>query len=292
MEKETLSDARSTVLVAGATGYLGGYVVRALREQGLRVRALVRSPQKLRQGLEPDEVVQGEVTRPETLAGVCDGVEAVFSCVGITRQRDGLTWRDVDFQGNLNLLRLAQHAGVQRFVYISVFGAARWRHLDIVAAHEDFVDVLRRSELDWHVLRPTGYFSDLETFLDMARGGRVYLFGSGRTRVNPIHGADLAALCADVVSGRRTDREIDVGGPEVLTWNEIAELALGAVDQPRRISRLPLWTVDLACGVLRLFSRHRSELLRFFASSGRADFVAPRYGARSLRQHYAELAEG
>ncbi len=290
MQEERQGEVERTVLVAGATGYLGGYVVRALQDRGLRVRALVRSPHKLR-GLEPDEVVRGEVTRPETLTGACDGVEAVFSCVGITRQQDGLTWRDVDYQGNLNLLRLAQHASVRRFVYVSVFGAGRWRHLDIAAAHEDFVDALRQSDMDWHVLRPTGYFSDLETFLDMARRGRVYLFGSGCTRVNPIHGAGLAALCADVVSGHRTDREVDVGGPEIFTWNEIAELALQSVGRPQRVTRLPLWTVDLVSGLLRWVSRHRCELLRFFAASGKADFVAPRYGTRSLRQHYAELAE-
>ena len=79
------------VLVAGATGYLGGFVARAFAEHGWFVRAMARRPRKLGElALLLDEVVEGEVTRPETLAGICDGMDVVFSSAGRTRQRDGL----------------------------------------------------------------------------------------------------------------------------------------------------------------------------------------------------------
>lgn len=287
----TQQDPGLRVLVAGATGYLGKYVVRELKRRGYWVRVLVRSRERFETlGIEADEVFVGELTRRQSLEGVCDGVDTVFSCAGITRQHDGLTWKDVDYQGNLHLLEKARAAGIGRFVYVSVFGAERTRHLDIVAAHEDFVDALRDSGLDWQVLRPTGYFSDLASFLDMARGGRVYLFGSGEQRVNPIHGADLAAVCADVIGGDRTDREIDVGGPEIFTWRQVGEMALGALAKPSRMTSIPLWLADLLVLLLRPFGRHRSELLRFFVSSGRADCVAPRYGTHTLGRHFEELA--
>ena len=125
------------ILVAGSTGYLGGFVCRELKARGHFVRALARSPEKLvplRDSL--DEIVEAEVTRPETLEHVCDGIDVVFSSVGITRQKDGLTFRDVDYQGNKNLLDVALQAGVQKFVYVSVLNGARLRHLDIVDAHE------------------------------------------------------------------------------------------------------------------------------------------------------------
>jgi uncharacterized protein YbjT (DUF2867 family) len=74
------------VLVAGATGYLGGFVAEEFKSRGYSVRALARSPKKL----EPiqhslDEVVQAEITQPDTLEGVCDGIDVVFSSVGITK---------------------------------------------------------------------------------------------------------------------------------------------------------------------------------------------------------------
>ncbi len=96
------------VLVAGATGYLGGFVAQEFKARGYFVRALARSPEKLDhlQG-SLDEIVEAEVTRPETLEQVCDDIDVVFSSIGITRQKDGLTFRDVDYQGNKNLLEAA-----------------------------------------------------------------------------------------------------------------------------------------------------------------------------------------
>jgi len=192
------------VLVAGATGYLGGFVAQELKARGHFVRALARSPEKLggiRGSL--DEAVKAEVTRPETLAQVCNGIDVVFSSVGITRQKDGMTFSDVDYQGNKNLLAAAIRAGVKKFVYVSVLNGPNLRHLDIVGAHEDFVDELRGSGIEYAVLRPTGYFSDMGEMLEMARRGRVWLIGSGKSRVNPIHGADLAV-------GPELDLAVDV----------------------------------------------------------------------------------
>jgi len=85
------------VFVAGATGYLGRFVVRELRNQGYFVRALVRDLKRLaRMSDFADEIYLGEVTRPETLRGICDGMGAVISSLGISRQKDGLTHEDVD----------------------------------------------------------------------------------------------------------------------------------------------------------------------------------------------------
>ena len=191
------------ILVAGSTGYLGGFVCRELKARGYFVRAVARSPEKLaplRDCL--DEVVEARVTHPESLEHVCDGIDVVFSSVGITRQKDGLTFRDVDYQGNKNLLDAALRAGVQKFVYVSAVNGTRLRHLDIVDAHEAFVDELEASGLAYTVVRPTGYFSDMSEVLEMARKGRVWLIGSGANRVNPIHGADLAVVCADAIESR------------------------------------------------------------------------------------------
>jgi uncharacterized protein YbjT (DUF2867 family) len=278
------------ILLAGATGYLGGFVLRELKKRGHFVRALARSPERITSA-DPDEVTRAEITRPETLVAAGDGMECVFSSIGITRQHDGLTWRDVDYQGNLNLLRAARAAGVSRFVYVSLFDGARLRCLDIVAAHEDFVDELKASGLEWIVIRPTGYFSDLKEVYDMAGRGRVYLFGRGEHRVNPIHGEDLASVCADAIEAREARREIDVGGPRVFDWREIAEIALAARGKPLRITSIPLWTVRPVVGLLRPFSRHRAELLRFFMTMATRDFVAPATGVHDLERFYCDLAQ-
>jgi uncharacterized protein YbjT (DUF2867 family) len=276
------------VLVAGATGYLGRYVAKELKSRGYFVRALARSPHRLddtRDAL--DEIVRGEVTDPASLEGVCDGIDVVFSSVGITRQKGKATWKDVDYQGNKNLLAVAQRAGVQKFIYVSVFNGPNLRHLDIVKAHEDFVDVLKASDLDYAVIRPTGFFSDMTEFYNMAKRGRVYLFGRGDNRVNPIHGADLAVTCADAIDGER--QEIDVGGPEVLTYREIAQLALRVQGKPVKISSMPMFIVKPIIFATGVFNRHQGELLAFMATAMTSDVVAPTAGRRTLEAHFQAL---
>jgi uncharacterized protein YbjT (DUF2867 family) len=81
------------VLVAGATGYLGGFVAREFKARGYFVRVLARSTKKVNHLRDAtDEIVEAEITRPETLEHICDGVDVVFSSIGITRQKDGLTF--------------------------------------------------------------------------------------------------------------------------------------------------------------------------------------------------------
>ena len=198
------------VLVAGATGYLGGYVAREFKDRGYNVRALARSPEKLdRLRGSLDDVFQAEITQPHTLEGVCDAIDIVFSSVGITKQKGNLTFKDVDYQGNRNLLEVAQAAGVKKFIYTSVFRGPSLLHLDIIKAHEDFVTVLKASGMEYAVIRPNGFFSDMGEYLKMARKGRVYLIGAGDNRINPIHGADLAEVCVDAVDQEVPEHQIN-----------------------------------------------------------------------------------
>jgi uncharacterized protein YbjT (DUF2867 family) len=277
------------VLVAGATGYLGGFVAREFKNRGYYVRALARSPKKLeaiRDSL--DEVVQGEITQPVTLEGVCHGIDVVFSSVGITKQKDKLTFKDVDYQGNKNLLEVAQRAGVKKFIYTSVFRGPSLLHLDIVKAHEDFVTVLEASGLEYTVVRPNGFFSDMGEYLEMARKGRVYLFGDGGNRINPIHGADLAEVCVDAVEGDL--EEIDVGGPETLTHREVARLAFKSLGKKERVSSVPVWMMRVLVSVTKTLNKHQGELLAFMTEAMTADAVAPAAGSRSLAEYFNDLA--
>jgi uncharacterized protein YbjT (DUF2867 family) len=267
---------------------LGGFVAQEFKARGHFARALARSPEKLDRIKDSlDEIVQGEVTRPETLEGVCEGIDVVFSSVGITKQKDNLTFKDVDYQGNVNLLEAAQRAGVEKFIYVSVFRGPELLHLDIVKAHEDFFAVLKASGMDYAVIRPTGFFSDMGEYLKMARKGRVYLFGSGSNQINPIHGADLAITCVDAMESAKS--EIDVGGPEVLIHREIAELALRSLGKPVRISSVPLWAMRSVVWMTKLFNKHQGEVLAFLTTAMSTDAVAPATGVRRLEDHFAEL---
>lgn len=285
------------VLVAGSTGYLGRYVTQEFKERGYWVRALARNPKKLEQTgpfLKPavidkaDEVFVGEVTRPETLQGLCDDIDIVFSSIGITRQKDKLTYRAVDYQGNKNILDIAVGKSVKKFIYVSVFNANEFEHLAIVKAHEDFVRDLRSSGLKYTIIRPTGYFSDMSEFLRMAKSGRVYLIGNGDNKINPIHGADLAKVCVDTVDGK--ENEVPVGGPVTYSVQEIAKLAFSTLGKEPKITHVPLWLAKAAVKVIRPFNKQISDLADFFVAAGEGDGVAPITGKQTLVNYYQELA--
>lgn len=281
---------KKKVLVAGSTGYLGRYVVKELKKQGYWVRALARSSDKLEKlGKYFDEEFIGEVTVPESIKDACDDIDVVFSSIGITKQKDKLTFKDVDYQGNKNLLNVAKKADIKKFIYVSVFNGPNLLHLDIVKAHEDFVDLLKTSGINYTILRPTGYFSDMGEFFKMAKKGRVYLLGSGNNKVNPIHGADLAVTCVDAMEGE--NREVNVGGPEILTWLEIGELALETQGKPVKISYIPTWVMRFIIALTKIFNKHQGELLAFFTTMGTSDVVAPAVGTHSLKEHYVSLLD-
>jgi uncharacterized protein YbjT (DUF2867 family) len=285
------------VLVAGSTGYLGKYVVKEFKERGYWVRGLARNPKKLEQTgpfLEPavidlvDEVFIGQVTKPETLYGLCDDIDIVFSSIGITRQKGKLTYRNVDYQGNRNILNIALGKSVKKFLYVSVFNAHMFKHLEIVKAHEDFVRDLQDCGLDYAIIRPTGYFSDMSEFLRMAKSGRVYLIGDGKNRINPIHGADLAKVCVDAVT--RKEREIPVGGPVTYRVKDIVQLAFSTLGKRAGIIRIPPALANLAVRMIRPFNRQMSDFVEFFLTAAQNDGVAPATGRHTLESFYQEMA--
>lgn len=284
------------VLLAGATGYLGGHIAQELKAQLIPTVLIGRNPQKLI-GIAGDEaeakVVQ--LTEAESVRGCCEGVDVVISTVGITRQKDGLTYREVDFQANLNLLQEAEHAGVKSFIYVSAFKGQSLRHLKIFEAKEAFVDALKASNLEGIVIRPNGFFSDMEDFLQMAAKGKVYLFGKGEQRLNPIHGADLAKVIVDVVVGKENVTELNIGGPDILTHKAIAQLAFdatGGLRKKPRVVLLPDWVRRAAIRLLRWFTPLSvSGPAEFFLTVMGEDYVAPKFGTQSLRVHFFRVSK-
>lgn len=275
------------ILLAGGTGYLGAYVLEELLEQGYTTRAVVRDLKKMKIQNSSLEIVEGEVTKQDTLKGICDQIDVVISSVGITRQKDGLTYMEVDYQANLNLLEEAKRGGVQQFIYVSAINGDKYRDLKIFEAKERFVDALKASGLDYLVLRPNGFFSDMKDFLTMAKNGRVYLFGDGMYQLNPIHGADLAKYCVDCIGNEAS--ELSIGGPDVFTQNELAELALKAWGNKVKIVHLPDWIRRVTIFVMRTFTSSKIYgPIEFFLTATAADNLGPKYGQKKLGDFFLE----
>ncbi len=278
------------VLVAGATGYLGQYLVKELKKRGFWVRVLIRKEAQKEKFESVDDFFIGQVTEPDSLKGVTKDIDWVFSSIGITRQKDGMTYMDVDYQGNSNLLKEALKDKVEAFQYISAINGDKLRHLKIFEAKEKFVDELQRSGINHCILRPNGFFSDMKDFLNMAKGGRIYLFGDGKFKLNPIHGEDLAKVCVDKIEEGITEET--VGGMDIFSHNELAELALKAWGNPVKISHLPDWTRKFTIWLLRTFTSSKTYgPIEFFLTAMADDSIAPQYGSNRLEDFFNSEAK-
>jgi uncharacterized protein YbjT (DUF2867 family) len=282
---------KQRVLVVGATGYLGKFIVKELKSQGYWVRALSRDNQKIESVKHyVDEVVLGEATKSETINGLCKNIDIVFSSLGITKQKDGLSYMDVDYQANRNVLDEALIENVKTFMFISVFNSDKLRHLEIVKAKERFAQDLKKADIEHIIIRPNGFFSDMTEFFNMANRGRIYLFGNGEFQCNPIHGADLAEACVKWLD--TNGGEFNIGGPEILTQNEIASQAFEVLEKMPKITYIPLMVRNLIVKLARIFTSGKTYgPIEFFMTVLAMDMVAPTYGQHTIKQYFKEISE-
>jgi uncharacterized protein YbjT (DUF2867 family) len=280
---------KDKVLLAGATGYLGKHITHELLCRNIKTKIIVRDAHRVTLENENLEIKEAQVTKPESLKNLFDDVQIAISTVGITRQKDGLTYMDVDYQANVNLIDEAKKSGVKKFIYISVLNGDKIRHTKGGEAKEKLVDYLKNSGLDYCIIRPNGFFSDMGDFLKMAEGGRIFLFGDGKLKLNPIHGEDLAKAVVDTIN--HDEKEVNIGGPDILSQNEIAEMALKAHGKAIKIIHLPDWLRRFTLWIFRTFTNQKTYgPIEFFMTTMVMDMQAPQYGKHKLENYFNERA--
>jgi uncharacterized protein YbjT (DUF2867 family) len=282
------------VLVAGATGYIGRNVMQALHDAGFWVRALARDPKKL-EGKPCDDIFVGQATQRETLRGLCDGgIDVVFSSLGFHTGGPKPTLWEIDYQGNLDILAEAKAAGVKHFIFISVVrGEEMARHSPVADAREQVARAIKASGLRYTIYRPAGYFNDVGYIFEAAaKRGVVNLYGLPEMRINPLHALDFGDEVARAITDPAMwNAEKNIGGPEVFTRRQIAEMAFKALGRPANIKVKPLWQFDLFARIMRLFHYNNYALFRFLAFAWKnQDMTGDPCGHRQLGDYFAELA--
>jgi uncharacterized protein YbjT (DUF2867 family) len=279
----------SKILLAGASGKLGHEILRVLIEKKITVRALARDPWRL--AVKPDEVFVADARDAAALGDVCSGVDAVISALGASLQlsatKDRATFRAVDYQANLNLLNEAKKAGARKFVYVSMWAAPELAETEYFAAHEAFVKELGASGLDYTVMRPTGFFYLFAEVLKIAKSGVMPLVGDGGAKTNPIHEKDLATACVEALDS--AEKEIGVGGPDILTRREIAEMAARAWGRNIRLVKVSPAILRFLMRPVRRFDERLGDVLDFGVAVSAVHMVAPKYGKQKLNDYFKRL---
>ena len=216
------------ILIVGASGRLGSVVAEHLLAQGKSVRAMTRTPLNLAQ-LEQQgaEVVSGDLRNPASLLSACQGVEQVLAAAHALVGKGDNNPQTVDDAGNRHLIDAAKAAGVKNFIFVSVQGASPDSPLEFFRIKYRTEEYLRASGMSFTILRP-GAFMDLWAQLigrPRLEQDKTTIFGRGNNPINFVAVEDVARfVCTVLEDPRAHNRVIEVGGPENLTMNQVAEI--------------------------------------------------------------------
>lgn len=258
-----------TVLVTGGTGLLGRAVAGELAATGRTVRILSRRPGDT--GSAVDTVV-GDLATGAGLATALRGVDAVVHAASDPRHP-----RPVDVEGTHRLVEAARRAGEPHLVHVSIVGIDRipWPYYRAKLAAERAVEA---SGLPWTVLRATQFHEFTGDLLGRLAHLPVVPAPRG-WRFQPVDVREVAARLVAAVDAGPAGRLPDLGGPEVLTVPELAELHLTATGRRRRVVAIP------APGAFSRALRAGANLAPAGRAGGRtfAQFLAERAGAQATR---------
>lgn len=272
------------VLLFGASGNIGRALAASLDSKGYDVTAVVRNEDK-GVALLPitDKYIVADVTRPETIKGICEGYDVVVSSLGKSvspNERSKPSFMDVDFEANYSILREALSSGVKKFVYISVFAAEKYSHLQYFQAHFLFEQELIASGIDYTIVRPPAVFSSFIDLMNMAKRGRLVNIGSGEKRTNPIYEGDLGNIVVENISESRAI--IEAGGTEVFTRREINSVIQAVVRPGKKIRSIPTGIIKGMLPVIKLLDRNSYDKFAFFLAVMEEDTIAPAAGHTRL----------
>jgi NADH dehydrogenase len=249
------------ILVTGGTGFVGPYIVQRLVDDGHTVRVLEHTAGSSAR-LPSQEAVRGSMDDVESLRRAVEGQEIVVHLVAI------LSGSRTDFervmeQGTRHLLAAAREAGVRRFVLMSALGTDEHTK-DLVPYYHakwQMEQEVKDSGLEHVIFRPSFVFGRgggaLAQFAKIARLAPVTpIVGPGTQRIQPIWVEDVAAyFAAGVERPDAANRTFELGGPDVVTWNEFWERLKRALGARRPSVHIPFGLMRVQAAVLERLPR-------------------------------------
>ncbi len=254
------------ILIVGASGHLGSVVTKRLLAQGKAVRAMTRTPFTLAHLKEQGaEVVSGDLRNPASLLSACRGAEQVLAAAHALVGKGDNNPHTVDDAGNRQLIDAAKAAGVKHLIFVSVQGASPDSPVEFFRIKYRTEEYLRASGLSFTILRPSA-FMDLWAQLigqPIVEQGKTTLFGRGNNLINFVAVEDVARfVCIALEDSRVCNQVIEVGGPENLTLNQVAETFERASGRQAKKRHIPLPVMRVMSVLMQLINPTLSRLIR------------------------------
>lgn len=270
----------SKVLVTGASGFVGRYVVRELIARGYGAVCLARDTEKMRRVV-PDvaaaqlTVVKGDLNDAESLRRAAQQAQAVIHLVGIIFDLPlkGQTFQRVHVEGTRRVMDAAKQAGMRRFAYVSAIGARPDGPSEYHRTKHQAEEIVRNSGLEWTIFRPSiihgpdGEFMQLmKTFVSFRPVWQfgvvpqqvpvIPYFGRGANKLQPVSVRDVAHCCvASLDMQGAAGRTFEMGGPEALTWKQLYTVCRETIPGAVRFKPMVSLPVPLANIIARTIMR-------------------------------------
>ena len=248
---------RRRVLLTGARGFVGGEVLRQLLAAGYEVAAVSRH---LRGGTVPPGVIQvaADVTGKEWVRW-CEGCAAAIHLVGILREapRAGATFERAHVRATEAVIAGCRSLGIPRLVHMSALGARAGAATPFHRSKWQAEEAVRASGLEWTIFRPSLIFGPGDgfatTLVPALRRLPVFpVFGDGNYGVQPVAVEEVAHCLVNALARPETVGETyEVGGPEVLTYNELLRRMAAALGLRRAFVHVPLDLAKAAVSVVQ-----------------------------------------
>lgn len=243
-----MTNSQQPILIAGATGALGGLVVRKLLTAGVPVRAIGRNREKLSAlAAVGAEIVIADLLDRAAVARACEGVAQVYSTVNNVMGRGTSSPNRVDIPAHASLCAAAREAGVRRFVFLSGRDMTADSPVDFFRVKHAIENVVRASGVPFVLIHASAF---METWVGMLidgirKNGTAALFGDGRTVGNYIAIDDVAEFSLRILTRPDVVNEgIEIGGPSNVSGEQLValiEAQLGVRAKRRHVPKAVLW---------------------------------------------------
>jgi uncharacterized protein YbjT (DUF2867 family) len=259
-----------SILVVGATGYLGGKVVNHLLSRNVKVSALVREGSDARElAAKGVQIIRGDLSKPGTLPSALQNIDAVIStAIGYSNRKKGDNLQSVDDLGNRNLVDAMKQANMKRFVFTSILTAEKapnvphfWQKKLI----EDYMDV---KKLPYIALRPGAFLDQTPKWDSVAPGlkkGSFKVFGSTSKKWTYVLSDDVAKyLAVSAIDETIPTGKIDVGMNEPMNADMLAQYTSEYSGKPVKVSALPWAIMGSVFSFFGLFKPEMADLKKMF----------------------------
>ena len=254
------------IVIIGGRSRLGYATAKLLLAAGKTLRVTSRTPEAL-EDLRAlgAEVVMADLRQPHTLARACEGATRVLATTHSFEGKGNSSPQLVDDLGNRRLIDVAKAAGVEHFVFTSVPGVSHASAVDFFRIKYEIEQYLKASGLSYTILRPAPYMEHWAAMVGkpILEHGKTTIFGGGKTPINFVSFEDVARYAVIALEDPRCrNRILEIGGPENLTFDQVAETFERITGRPAKKRHVPLPAMRIMSRLLQPINPVLSRMIR------------------------------